>query len=60
MDTDFGGGVGEVEWGSEWGWSGAGSLGGDCELSVGQVRVRVRVRGRVRMDRLTPWGAMLW
>ena len=33
MDTDFGGGVGEVEWGSEWGWSGAGSLGGDCELS---------------------------
>ena len=40
MDTDFGGGVGEVEWGIgvgvEWGWSGAGSLGGDCELSVGQ------------------------
>ena len=48
MDTDFGGGVGEVEWGSEWGWSGAGRLGGDCELSVVRVRVRARVRVRLR------------
>ena len=36
METDFGGGVDEVEWGIGVGWSGAGSLGGDCELSVGQ------------------------
>ena len=36
MDTDFGGGVGEVEWGIGVGVEWAGSLGGDCELSVGQ------------------------
>ena len=35
MDTDFGGGVGELEWGIGVGMEWAGSLGGDCGLSVG-------------------------